>query len=70
MAVLSPPLSLSLSLPPHQTSVSEEVRQVLKEVEEEQSYEEVVLLRRLVMTRIKKKRDLAEVLVTCAWNLM
>ena len=34
---------------------------MLEEVEREWSYEDVVLLRRLVMARIKEERDLAEV---------
>lgn len=37
------------------------VRQELKEIEKEQSFEELALLRSIAMNRIKKERDLAEV---------
>ncbi len=44
-----------------QENLSEEVKQELKEIEEEQSFEELAVLRTLVMNCIKKERDLAEV---------
>ena len=44
-----------------QGSVSEEGRKMMEEVEREQSFEELAVLRRLVMTHIKTERDLAEV---------
>lgn len=44
-----------------QENVEEEVRRQLKEIESELSFQELVILRNLVMNRIKKKRDLAEV---------
>ena len=45
----------------HQGTVSEEGKAVMEEVEKEQSYEELTVLRRLVMTHIKTERELAEV---------
>lgn len=44
-----------------QETVSEAVGQELREIEKEQSFEELAVLRSVVMNRIKKKRDLAEV---------
>lgn len=44
-----------------QDVIPEEVRQRLGEVEKEQSYEELTVLRTIVMSRIKKERALAEV---------
>ena len=41
--------------------MSEEGKAVMEEVEKEQSYEELTILRRLVMTHIKTERELAEV---------
>ena len=41
--------------------MSEEGKTVMEEVEKEQSYEELTVLRRLVMTHIKTERELAEV---------
>ena len=41
--------------------MSEEGKAVMEEVEKEQSYEELAVLRRLVMTHIKTERELAEV---------
>ncbi|CAI8042344.1 Vacuolar protein sorting-associated protein 13D [Geodia barretti] len=41
-------------------SVSEEGRKMMEEVEREQTFEELAVLRRLVMTHIKTERDLAE----------
>ena len=47
----------------HLTSAmpSDEVREVLKEREEEMSYEELAILRRVAMQRVEKERALAEV---------
>lgn len=44
-----------------QESLSDEVRLKLKEIEREQSFEELAVLRMLVMNRIRKERDLVEV---------
>ena len=44
-----------------QSSVSEEVKGQLSEVEREQTFEELAVLRRLVMARIKRERRLIEV---------
>ena len=44
-----------------QETVSEGVRQELREIESEQSFEELAVLRSVAMNRIKKERDLAEV---------
>lgn len=41
--------------------MSEEVRQELRKIEKEQSFEELAVLRMLVMNCIRKERDLAEV---------
>ena len=42
----------------------------MEEVEREQSYEELAVLRRLVMTHIKTERDLAQVgTALIQWNL-
>ena len=37
------------------------VRENLREIERDMNYEELAVLRTIVMNRIKKKRDLAEV---------
>ena len=44
-----------------QELLPEDVRQQLKEIEKEQSFEELAVLRTIVMNRIKKERKLAEV---------
>ena len=44
-----------------QGSVSEEGRKMMEEVEREQTFEELAVLRRLGMTHIETERDLAEV---------
>jgi hypothetical protein len=44
-------------------TVSETICQELKVIEKEQSFEELAVLRHVVMSRIKKERDLAEVLM-------
>ena len=41
--------------------MSELGKQVMEKTEKEQSYEELAVLRRLVMSHIKTERDLAEV---------
>lgn len=45
-----------------QETLPEDVCQMLKEIEMEQSYEELLVLRKNVMKRIKKERTLAEVI--------
>ena len=51
-------------------SPPEEVGEKLKEIEKELSFEELAVLRTLVMNRIKKERDLVEVCMctVCATN--
>ena len=44
-----------------QGTVPEEIQQKLKEIEYELRYEELAVLRKLAMDRVKKQRDLAEV---------
>ncbi len=44
--------------------MSEEVREELKSIEKEQSFDELTVLRTLVMNCIKKERDLAQVSVS------
>ena len=41
--------------------MSEEVHQQLGTVEKEQNFEELTVLRKIAMARVKKERDLAEV---------
>lgn len=42
-------------------TVPEAVQSKLKEIERELKYEELVVLRKVAMDRVKKQRDLAEV---------
>ena len=51
-----------------QESLSEAVRQELREIEKEQSFEELAVLRMLVMNCIRKERDLAE--VSCSLHVV
>ena len=50
-----------LPLFPFQASLSEEVHQKLRDIEAEQSFQELAVLRRVAMARVKKERDLVQV---------
>ena len=47
-------------------SLPDDLCQMLKEIEREQSYEELKVLRKVVMRRIKMERSLAEVCISLA----
>ena len=52
-----------------QGAVSEDVQRKLKEIEYELKYEELAVLRKLAMDRVKRERDLAEVGLSLSLSL-